>query len=272
MTTQFYPADPGVAPQEAVDALIASRPLARLGGYPDVREKREFAGSFRPPRTFLIIPLHFSFRRRISHTQIKVVLSTAHNPATHVAVICGGGSGHEPFATGYTGPGLLAAAVAGPTFASPPASAVRAAIHAVTSPEKGALVLVMSYLGDKIHFGRGIEDARAAGLPVSVVTMGDDVALLPPGSGDDPSDPAYVKARALARGIAGSMLTQKIAGAAAAAGKALAEVEAIARAAAAAVASMGVATRPCTMRSSPAAAPGSRPLPGCVTPWQASCM
>ena len=189
--------------------------------------------------------------------QIKVVLSTSFSPSTHVSVICGGGSGHEPFATGYVGPGLLSAAVAGPTFASPPASAVRAAIHAVTDPQQGCLVLVMNYTGDRLQFGAAVEGARAAGLPVEVVTMGDDVALLPPGGGGGgggegkggaaAGDPAYAKARAGARGIGGNMMVLKIAGAAAALGKPLAEVAAAARAAAAAVSSMGVATCPCAM-------------------------
>ena len=135
-------------------------------------------------------------------------MSTAFSPSTHVSVICGGGSGHEPFATGMVGPGLLAAAVAGPTFASPPATAVRAAIHAVTSPARGCVLLVMNYTGDRLQFGSAVEAARADGLPVEVVTMGDDVALLPPGSGNDEGDPAYAKARAGARGIAGNMMVQ----------------------------------------------------------------
>jgi len=213
-TSQFYPAPPARAPEDALDALVAASPhLARLDGYPD----------------------------------LKVILDVTFDPATHVSVICGGGSGHEPFAAGYVGPGCLAAAVAGPTFASPPASAVRAAIEAVTSPARGCVLLVMNYTGDRLQFGAAVEGARAAGLPVEVVTMGDDVALLPPGSGDDEGEPAYARARAGARGIAGNMLVLKVAGAAAAAGHDLATVAALARAAAARVASMGVATCPCAM-------------------------
>jgi triose/dihydroxyacetone kinase / FAD-AMP lyase (cyclizing) len=164
-----------------------------------------------------------------------------------VSVICGGGSGHEPFATGFTGPGLLSAAVAGATFASPPAAAVAAAIHAVSSPARGCVLLVMNYTGDRLQFGAAAEAARAAGIPVEVVFMADDVALLPPGSGDDPADPAYAKARAGARGIAGNMLVLKAAGAAAAEGRDLAAVAAVARAAASRVSSMGVAVTACTL-------------------------
>lgn len=165
-----------------------------------------------------------------------ILLRTALPPpsARQVAVISGGGSGHEPAHAGYVGPGLLTAAVAGDVFTSPSVDQVLAAIRATAGPA-GALMVVKNYTGDVLNFGLAAELARAEGIPVESVIVADDVAL---------RDRVEADRR---RGIAGTVLVHKVAGAAAESGLPLAEVAAEARAAAAAVRSMGVALGPCTV-------------------------
>ncbi|MDY7232480.1 dihydroxyacetone kinase subunit DhaL [Hyalangium rubrum] len=151
-----------------------------------------------------------------------------------VAVISGGGSGHEPAHAGYVGPGMLHAAVAGDVFTSPSTDAVLAAIRAVAGPA-GALLVVKNYTGDRLNFGLAAELARAEGIPTEVVVVADDVALR------DTVEPAR------RRGIAGTVLVHKVAGAAAALGASLAEVAREAAATAAELGTMGVALGPCTV-------------------------
>jgi dihydroxyacetone kinase len=156
-----------------------------------------------------------------------------------VAIISGGGSGHEPSHAGWVGQGMLTAAVAGPVFASPSSVSVLAAIMHVTG-SGGCLVIVKNYTGDRLWFGVACEQARAAGLNVELVVVGDDCALADRG--------LNIAGR---RGVAGTVLVHKIAGAAAEAGKSLKEVAAAATAAAAAVGTMGVALRSCTLPGQP---------------------
>lgn len=154
--------------------------------------------------------------------------------ARPVAVISGGGAGHEPAHAGYVGPGMLAGAVAGDVFTSPSVDAVLAGIRAASGPV-GAVLVVKNYTGDRLNFGLAAELARAEGIPVEVVVVADDVALhatVPPER---------------RRGIAGTVLVHKLAGAAAEAGQSLAEVAAVARAAAAELGSMGVGLDACTV-------------------------
>ncbi|MGK9164740.1 dihydroxyacetone kinase subunit DhaK [Inquilinus limosus] len=151
-----------------------------------------------------------------------------------VALVSGGGSGHEPAHAGYIGPGMLAAAVAGDVFTSPSVDAVLAGIRAAAGPA-GAVLVVKNYTGDRLNFGLAAELARDEGIPVEIVVVADDVALR------DTVEPAR------RRGIAGTVLIHKVAGAAAAAGRPLAEVAAIARAAAADLGTMGVALGGCTV-------------------------
>jgi len=151
-----------------------------------------------------------------------------------VALISGGGSGHEPAHAGYVGQGMLSAAVAGDVFTSPPPDAVLATIRAVTGPP-GCVLIVKNYTGDRLNFGLAAERARAEGLAVEMVIVGDDVAL------------ADSTEHAGRRGLAGTILVHKIAGAAAEAGLSLAEVAAEARAAASRLRTMGVALTPCTI-------------------------
>ncbi|MBB3771624.1 dihydroxyacetone kinase [Angulomicrobium tetraedrale] len=149
-----------------------------------------------------------------------------------VAVLSGGGSGHEPAHAGYVGTGMLTAAVAGDVFTSPSTDAVLAGIEAVAGPA-GALLIVKNYTGDRLNFGLAAEIARGAGTPVEIVVVADDVAL----------HETVPKARR--RGIAGTVLVHKVAGAAAATGLPLETVARLARAAAQDVGSMGIGLEPC---------------------------
>ena len=154
--------------------------------------------------------------------------------ARAVALLSGGGSGHEPAHAGYVGQGMLTAAIAGDVFTSPSTDAVLAGIRAAAG-RAGALLIVKNYTGDRLNFGLAAELARAEGIAVETVVVADDVSLR------DVVEPDR------RRGIAGTVLIHKIAGAAVAAGKPLAEVARIARAATADLGSMGVALSACTL-------------------------
>ncbi|YCI06078.1 dihydroxyacetone kinase family protein (plasmid) [Ensifer sp. D2-11] len=154
--------------------------------------------------------------------------------ARQVAVISGGGAGHEPAHAGYVGRGLLAAAVTGDVFTSPSVDAILAAIRASAGPA-GALLIVKNYTGDRLNFGLAAELAEVDGIPVEIVVVADDVAL------------SQLVAPERRRGIAGTVLVHKIAGAAAASGKPLKVVAEIGRAAASRLGTMGVALGACTV-------------------------
>ena len=144
-----------------------------------------------------------------------------------VAVLSGGGSGHEPAHAGYIGAGMLSAAVAGEVFTSPSSDSVFAAIKAVAA-KPGALLVVKNYTGDRLNFGLAAEMARAEGIPVEMVIVDDDVAL----KGTERATGA--------RGLAGTVFIHKLVGAAAAEGKSLADLAAIGKTAVASLATMGV--------------------------------
>ena len=144
-----------------------------------------------------------------------------------VAIISGGGSGHEPAHAGYIGAGMLSAGVAGEVFTSPDVDSVVAAIKAVAG-KPGALLVVKNYTGDRLNFGLAAEMARSEGIPVEMIIVDDDVAL----NGTAPATGA--------RGLAGTIFIHKLVGASAAEGKSLAEVAEIGRSAVKALATMGV--------------------------------
>ncbi len=146
---------------------------------------------------------------------------------SQVALISGGGSGHEPAHAGYVGSGMLTAAVAGDVFTSPDSDSVYSAIKAVAGPP-GALLIVKNYTGDRLNFGVAAETARSEGIPVEMIFVNDDVAL------------AKDQRVTAARGLAGTVLIHKIVGAAAAEGKSLTEIATIGRAAIESLATMGV--------------------------------
>jgi len=153
---------------------------------------------------------------------------------SRVAVISGGGSGHEPAHAGFVGKGMLTAAVCGDLFASPSVDAVLNAIVAVTG-DRGCLLIVKNYTGDRLNFGLAAEKAKRYGLKVEMVIVADDIAL------PDNKQP---------RGIAGTALVHKIAGYAAEQGKSLGEVRNIAKQACDNLWSLGVAMQTCNLPGS----------------------
>ncbi|WP_065358341.1 dihydroxyacetone kinase subunit DhaK [Kluyvera georgiana] len=150
---------------------------------------------------------------------------------SRVAIISGGGSGHEPAHAGFVGRGMLTAAVCGDLFASPSVDAVLNAIVAVTG-DRGCLLIVKNYTGDRLNFGLAAEKAKRYGLKVEMVIVSDDVAL------PDNKQP---------RGIAGTALVHKVAGHAAEQGKSLSEVLEIAQQASRGVFSLGLAMETCNL-------------------------
>ena len=150
---------------------------------------------------------------------------------SRVAIISGGGSGHEPAHAGFVGRGMLTAAVCGDLFASPSVDAVLNAIVAVTG-DRGCLLIVKNYTGDRLNFGLAAEKAKRYGLKVEMVIVADDVAL------PDNKQP---------RGIAGTALVHKVAGFAAEQGKSLSEVHEIAQQASRGVFSLGLAMETCNL-------------------------
>jgi dihydroxyacetone kinase-like protein len=151
-----------------------------------------------------------------------------------VAIVSGGGSGHEPLHGGYVGPGMLDAAVPGPVFTSPTPDAVLAATQAADGGA-GVLHIVKNYTGDVLNFETAAELAAAEGIEVSAVVINDDVAV---------QDSTYTAGR---RGVGGTVPLEKITGAAAARGDDLAAVTAMAERVIAGVRSMGVALTACTV-------------------------
>ena len=187
---------------DAIDGILrsSSDQLARLDGYP----------------------------------HIKVVVRTDADKS-RVALISGGGSGHEPSHAGFVGEGMLSAAVCGDVFASPSVEAVLAGILAVTG-EAGCLLIVKNYTGDRLNFGLAAERARVLGYKIRMIVIGDDIAL------PDLPHP---------RGVAGTLFVHKVAGALAAAGASLDEVAAGAERIAGHIASLGLSLDTCTVPGSP---------------------
>ncbi|PRP94595.1 dihydroxyacetone kinase subunit DhaK [Enhygromyxa salina] len=189
---------------EALDGMVAlggGNALARLDGYP----------------------------------HIKVVTRAQLDPSK-VAVISGGGAGHEPAHAGFVGRGLLSAAVCGEVFASPSVEAVYAGIMAVTG-DAGCVLIVKNYTGDRLNFGLAAERARAQGKRVQTVLIADDIAI--PGS-------------AQPRGVAGTLFVHKIAGHLAEQGADLDVVADAAQAAAGEIWSLGVSLETCSIPGQPA--------------------
>lgn len=168
------------------------------------------------------------------YPHIKVVVR-ADWDRSKVALVSGGGSGHEPSHAGFVGQGMLTAAVCGDVFASPSVDAVLAGILAVTG-KAGCLLIVKNYTGDRLNFGLAAERARAFGLKVAMVIVDDDVAL--------PDLPQ-------ARGVAGTLFVHKIAGAMAEAGAALDAVAAAAQRIIAGAVTIGMSLDTCTVPGSP---------------------
>ncbi|MEP2889822.1 dihydroxyacetone kinase subunit DhaK [Tateyamaria sp.] len=167
------------------------------------------------------------------YPHIKVVCR-ADWDKSRVALISGGGSGHEPAHAGFVGAGMLTAAVCGEVFASPSVDAVLAGILAVTGAA-GCLLIVKNYTGDRLNFGLAAERARAFGLKVAMVVVDDDIAL--------PHLPQP-------RGVAGTLFVHKIAGNLAEQGEDLDTVKAAAERTIAGMASIGMSLDTCTVPGS----------------------
>lgn len=152
-----------------------------------------------------------------------------------VAIVSGGGSGHEPSHAGLVGKGMLTAAVCGDIFASPSVDAVLAAIVAVTGPS-GCLLVVKNYTGDRLNFGLAAEKAKALGLKVEMMIVADDIAI--------PDAPRP-------RGLAGTVFVHKIAGTMSEGGRTLEDIAAAAEALVKGIHTIGVARDTCTIPGSP---------------------
>lgn len=164
------------------------------------------------------------------YPHIKVVVRNDWDKS-RVALVSGGGSGHEPAHAGLVGQGLLTAAVCGDVFASPSVDAVLAGILAV-SGNAGCLLIVKNYTGDRLNFGLAAERARALGVKVDMVVVDDDIAL--------PELPQ-------ARGVAGTLFVHKIAGALAEQGHDLESVTQAAQQAINTTRSIGMSLDTCTV-------------------------
>ncbi|MCP2261040.1 dihydroxyacetone kinase, N-terminal domain [Streptoalloteichus tenebrarius] len=151
-----------------------------------------------------------------------------------VALVSGGGSGHEPLHGGFVGLGMLDAACPGAVFTSPTPDQVQAAVEAVHG-DAGVLLVVKNYTGDVLNFETAAELASAEGIDVRTVVIDDDVAV---------KDSTYTAGR---RGVGGTVLLEKIVGAAAERGDDLDACEALARRVVANVRSLGMALTACTV-------------------------
>jgi dihydroxyacetone kinase-like protein len=151
-----------------------------------------------------------------------------------VAVISGGGSGHEPLHGGFVGKGMLDAACPGAIFTSPTPDQMLAATLAV-SGEKGALHIVKNYTGDVMNFQLAAEMVQAEGIPVESVIIDDDVAV---------QDSTWTAGR---RGVGGTVLAEKLCGAAAEEGQSLEALRELCQRINSQVRSMGMALTSCTV-------------------------
>jgi len=164
----------------------------------------------------------------------KIIRRKNMNPEK-VSLISGGGSGHEPAHAGYVGYGMLDAAVCGDIFASPSSVQV---LHAITetASNKGTLLIIKNYSGDCMNFDTAAEMAEDdEDIKVAKVYVNDDIAV---------KDSLYTIGR---RGVAGTVLVEKIAGAAAEKGLSLEEVTAVAQKTIDRVKSIGLALTSCTV-------------------------
>jgi dihydroxyacetone kinase len=165
-------------------------------------------------------------------SKYKVIRKKALNK-DKVSLISGGGSGHEPAHAGFIGRGMLDAAVCGDVFASPSQIQVYGAIRE-TAGNKGTLLIIKNYSGDMMNFKNAAALAEEDGITVDYVKVDDDIAV---------QDSLYTVGR---RGVAGTVLVHKIAGAAAEKGLSLPEVKAVAEKTIANVKSIGFALTSCT--------------------------
>lgn len=167
------------------------------------------------------------------HPSVRAVLRVD-SPKEKVAIISGGGSGHEPMHTGFVGFGMLDAACPGEIFTSPTPDQMYEAAKAVNGG-KGVLYIVKNYSGDIMNFQMAADMLAGEGIPVEQVIINDDVAV---------EDSLYTAGR---RGVGGTVLAEKIVGAKAEEGASLEEVKKLCERVNANVRSMGMALTSCTV-------------------------
>ncbi|XP_024878569.1 triokinase/FMN cyclase-like isoform X1 [Temnothorax curvispinosus] len=182
--------------------------------------------------------LSYTYPQLEHHVSHRVVLSPDYrNRRDKVALICGGGSGHEPFAAGFVGSGMLTASIAGSIFAAPPSTHITYALRCVAENNKvGIVVVVPNYTGDCLNFGIAIEKARRAGVMVEEIIVDDDCSI--------PENELSVAGK---RGLVGMLFAIKIAGALAEKGLPLCEVAEIARRVSQSTATYGVGLSACAI-------------------------
>ncbi len=179
-----------------------------------------------------IVKAHPEYVKRLDGFNVVV---RANGPVKgKVALVSGGGSGHEPSHGGFVGEGMLHGAVAGEVFTSPTPDQIYEAVKAVDGGA-GVLLIIKNYTGDIMNFQMAGEMAEADGANVTNVVVNDDVAV---------ENSTWTTGR---RGIAGTILVHKIAGAAAEKGMELSEVKRVAEKVIANVKSMGMSLTPCTV-------------------------
>ncbi|KEI06800.1 dihydroxyacetone kinase [Clostridium botulinum] len=163
---------------------------------------------------------------------VDVLVRSKHTLKSKVALVSGGGSGHEPAHGGYVGEGMLDAAVAGAVFTSPTPDQIYEAIKTVDFG-KGVLLIIKNYSGDVMNFEMAKDMADMEGIKVESVVVNDDVAV---------ENSTFTSGR---RGIAGTVFVHKIAGAKAEMGASLDEVKKVAEKVISNVGSMGMALSSC---------------------------
>lgn len=181
-----------------------------------------------------LMGMQAAYPDKLVYTPKMEVISRKEKKADKVAVISGGGAGHEPLHAGFVGKGMLDAAISGNVFSSPSPDRIGSAIEQV-SCGKGVLMVIKNYSGDIMNFGLSADLAEMDDIEVAQVIVKDDVAVPDREEGTG------------RRGIAGTVFVHKIAGAKAEQGASLAEVKAAAEKAVRNIRTMGVAMTPCIL-------------------------
>uniref|UniRef100_UPI00398E72F3 triokinase/FMN cyclase isoform X1 n=2 Tax=Pristiophorus japonicus TaxID=55135 RepID=UPI00398E72F3 len=169
-----------------------------------------------------------------------VIRSDLKNIKGKVALLSGGGSGHEPAHAGYVGAGMLSGAIAGDVFTSPPTGSISAAIRTMDRAGAAAVLLIVkNYTGDRLNFGLALEETKVEGISVEMVVVADDCAFT-------------TKKKTGRRGLCGTVLIHKMAGAMSEMGKSLDEIVERLKIILSKLGTMGICLSPCSV-------PGSGP-------------
>lgn len=195
---------------------------------------KKFINNVEDVENEMISGLVKAYSNKIEKLDCGNVIVRKNKKSDKVALISGGGSGHEPAHAGYVGEGMLDGAVCGAIFTSPTPDQIYEAIKAVNT-DKGVLLVIKNYTGDIMNFDMAAEMAEMEGIKIDKVVVCDDVAV---------QNSSFTIGR---RGVAGTFFVHKISGAKAEEGADLNEVKAVAEKVIANVRTMGVALAPCTV-------------------------